>query len=110
MTDLWIEGDEGRSFVEQIESEIITRSYRWEGATTISGPSATVYRAGENITTTAMPSGSNTVSGDIITIKPLVALDDDAGQEYVVLILATVDGNYEARKQLVKIKSKKDAP
>ena len=110
MTDLWIEGDEGRGFIEMIVGEKIRYAYRWESAVSITAASAKVFRSGDDITSAAMPTGTVDITGDIIALKRLNALADDASQEYVVVITATVDGNTEIRKQLVKILSDEDAP
>jgi ribosome recycling factor len=51
-----------------------------------------------------MPSGSHTASGNVATLKPVVAGTNDGGKNYVVVIQVTVDGtNTERRKLLVKI-------
>ena len=110
MTEKWIEGDEGRSFIEMIEGEKIRYAFRWENAVSITAADATVTRSGEDITSTAMPSGSHDITDDIIALKRLWALSGDANQEYVVTITATVDINTEIRKLLVKIFSPTDGP
>ena len=106
MTDIWIEGDDGNMFIEMVEGDKKTFSFRWQGATDITSVSSvTVWRSGEDITSTAMPSGTHSASADIITMKELVAIAGDASQKYVVAIKAVVDGNTETRLWLVKIKS-----
>lgn len=110
MTEKWIEGDEGRSFIEMVEGEKIRYAFRWEAAVSITTATATVFRSGTDITSTAMPSGSHDITGDIITLKRLWALTGDANQEYVVTITATVDANTEVRKLLVQISHPTDAP
>ena len=110
MTDLWIEGDDGRMFIEMIEGEKNRYAFRWESAVEITSVTATVYRSGDDITSTAMPSGTHDISGDIIILKRLEAQAGDAHQEYVVTIAGVVDTNTEKRLWLVKILHPSNAP
>ena len=86
-----------------IEGETITYSVTWQGASSLTGPDAIVYKDGADITSTAMPSGSHNVSGNVQTLKPLVAGTADGRKKYVVIIECTVDGNTERRKLIVNI-------
>ncbi len=110
MTDTWIEGDDGRMFIDMTEGEKNRYAYRWEGARTISSVTVAVYRDGTDITSSALPSGTNDINGDVITIKRLNVQTGDANQEYVISITGVVDGNTEVRKQLVKIRHPSNAP
>jgi len=65
-------------------------SIAFEGVTTIASPSITVYKGGADVTSTVMPSGSHSTSGNVLTMKPLTALVN--GSEYVISIVATADG------------------
>ena len=86
-----------------IESEVITYSVTWQGASSLSSPGAKVYANGANISSTAMSSGSDSVSGNVQTLKPLTAGTNDGKKVYVVVISCTVDGNTESRKLIVRI-------
>ena len=89
--------------IAMIEGEIITYSLTWQGASSLSSPTAVVYKDKTDISSTAMASGSHSVSGNVQTLKPLTAITTDGGKIYVVVIKCTVDGNNEARKLIVKI-------
>lgn len=65
-----------------------TVTFPW--ATTAASPVATVYMNEADVTSTVMPSGSATASGNTITLKPLTALT--GGETYIVAIAATIDG------------------
>lgn len=98
-SELWVI----ESPVDMISGETITFSVTFQGATSVTSPSATVYLNGTDYTSTAMPSGSHTASGNVATLKPLVAGANDGGEKYVVAVSATVDGNTELRKLMVNI-------
>ena len=91
---LWVK----ESPIEMVVGETVTYSVTFEGITTCSSPSAKVYRNETDITSTAMPSGSASASGNVVTLKPLVALSADGDEIYIVAITATADGNTEIRK------------
>jgi hypothetical protein len=64
-------------------------SFAW--ATTVASPTAvTVYKNGTDTSATNMPSGSHSVSGTNLTLKPLTALI--GGELYIVDVIITVDG------------------
>lgn len=84
--------------LDMLEGETITYSVLWEGATTVASTSATVYRNGADVTSTVMSAGSHTQSGNVSTLKPLVAQSNHGGSKYIVAVQATVDGNTELRK------------
>jgi len=96
---IWVDEQE----VDMAEGEIITFAVIFQGAVVVSGPGATVYKNGEDVTSSVMPSGSHLVSGNVVTLKPINAIAGDGGQKYVVAIAATVDGNSEIRKVQVNI-------
>jgi hypothetical protein len=89
--------------INMIEGETITYSVTWQGASSLSSPTAKVYKDGTDITSTAMSSGSHSVSGNVQTLKPLVAGSTDGKKKYVVIIEVVVDGNTERRKLIVNI-------
>jgi len=83
-----------------VAGETLTLSVTWLGATSVSSPTATVYHNGTDETSTIMPSGSHSASGNVQTLKPITAMT--GGEDYVIAVQATVDGNTEIRKILVK--------
>ena len=88
---------------QMIEGETITYSLTWNGASSLSSPTAVVYKDASDITSTAMASGSHTVSGNVQTLKALTAGVNDGDKIYVVIIQCVVDGNTERRKLIVNI-------
>ncbi|QYK51831.1 MAG: hypothetical protein KF701_04870 [Anaerolineales bacterium] len=92
--------------VSMLAGEQIAYSVDWQGATSVSAPHATVYRNGADITAEAMDAGdAHVITGSVLTLKKLRALDADGGARYVVLMGALVDGNQERRKLLVQVVS-----
>jgi len=67
-----------------------------EGTNAPTSPGATIYQDGSDSTATNMPSGSHSVSGQVITLKPFTA--GVAGSRYSILINATISGNIENRQ------------
>ncbi len=99
MTDITVD----ESPIQMLEGETITYALTWIGASALSSPTAVVYKDSAVYTSTAMPSGSHTVSGNVQTLKPLVATGGDGNNDYVVIIECVVDGNTERRKLIVNI-------
>ena len=90
--------------VSMVAGEQIAYSVDWLGATSVSAPQAGVYRNGADITAEAMDGeDAHSVSGNVLTLKKLRALDDDGGACYVLVVTANVDGNLERRKLLVRV-------
>ena len=82
--------------VSQVEGATRTWAVDFRGYTSVAVSSVTVYLEGEDVTSTAMPSGAHAVNGTIITLKPLTALK---GKEtYIVRVLATCDGDVDGRQ------------
>ncbi|MDH5508405.1 MAG: hypothetical protein OEZ02_14380 [Anaerolineae bacterium] len=88
--------------LEMVEGETISYSITWQGADSVSEPTAVIYKGGEDITATAMP-GTHTVSGNIQSLPALTCGTADGGLVYVVVVQALVDGNTERRKFNIKI-------
>ena len=84
----------------QFEGETVTYTVTVEGTSAPSSPSATVYKNGTDVTSTVMPSGSHTASGQVITMKPVTALV--AGSDYSIMLQATVGGSTELRRMVVQ--------
>jgi len=90
--------------VSMVAGEQIAYSVDWQGATSVSAPQAVVYRNGADVTSEVMDAGdAHIITGSVLTLKKLRALDADGGARYVVLIGAMVDGNQERRKLLVQV-------
>lgn len=88
-----------------VEGEGITYSITYLNATTCSSPSAIVYRNGNNdVTSTVMPSGSHSATGNVVTLKPITGLVGNA--TYIIAVTATVDGNTRVKK--IKLIVQKD--
>lgn len=91
--------------ISMLEGETITYSLTWQGSNSLSSPTVLVFKDGTDYTSTAMPSGSHSVSGNVQTFKPLVTTaGTDGGKRFVVIIQCVVDSNTERRKLLVNIR------
>lgn len=96
--DIWvIERDQ-----VMMEGEKITWAIRYIDADAISVPSSKVYKNGNDYSSTVQ-TGSDTVSGTVQYLKTIEAQANDGGSVYVVVASATVDGNTEKRKFLIRI-------
>lgn len=84
------------------EGEEVTFAGEWLGDNPPTSPSTTVFREGADITDSVV-SGSDSVSGQIQTLKAITAQDGHAGSKYVVVAQATVAGNTEKRKIEIEI-------
>jgi len=103
-TDVWVvEKDQ-----VMVEGEAITFSVNFIGATTISSPDTKCYKNGSDYSGTAL-SGSSSASGSVVTCEKVTAQSGDAGEVYVIVVSATVDGNTEIRKFLIRIVGPGDA-
>jgi hypothetical protein len=71
----------------------------FQGVTTVTSPSAKVYKNGTEVTSTIMPAGSATASGNTATLKPVTALT--GGEYYVVAVTATCDGDTRVVKFVI---------
>lgn len=89
-----------RKAYEVVEGESITFSITYSGATAVSSVSAKVYRRTTDVTSSVMPSGSTSASGNVATLKPVTAMV--GGNDYVVAVTATVDGNTRIKKFTIK--------
>jgi hypothetical protein len=96
--DIWvIEKDQ-----VMVEGEALTFSVQFLGASMVSNPETRCYKNWANYSGTAL-SGSDSSSGDTVTCKVVTAQPNDAGSVYVMRVKATVDGNTEIRKFLIRI-------
>lgn len=74
--------------------EIITYTIdvsNWESTPSVSSVVVKQVSDGSDVTATVMPAGSESVSGDIITLKPLKSLTADV--RYKVEVLFTAGGS-----------------
>jgi hypothetical protein len=86
-----------------IEGSTLTFDVEWVDGSTLSSPTAKVYMNNTEITSTAMPSGSHSVSGNVQTLKPLVFTAGHGGNYYVVDFQCVVDGNTEIGRFKIKV-------
>ena len=82
-----------------VAGETRTFTVVFQGVTAVTSPSAIVYKGGADVSSTVMPSGSASASGNTATLKPLTALT--AGETYVVAVTATCDGDTRIVKFVV---------
>ena len=104
MTSLWVK----ESPITAVEGEIITYSLTWLGASNLSTPTALVYFKGSDVTSTAMPSGSHSKSGNVQTLKPITFASAWVNNFIVVAIQCVVDGNTEIRKLKIRVQKASD--
>lgn len=96
--DIWVvEKDQ-----VMIEGEAIAFSVDFIGATTVTSPTSTVYKNGVDYSSTVQ-SGSDSVSGSVVSIKTITAQNGDGGAVYIVVVGASVDGNIQKRKFLIRV-------
>jgi hypothetical protein len=67
----------------------------------VSSPSCKVYQGEDDVTTTVMPTGSATVSGNTITSPAMTALE--SGEVYVVATQYTLDGSIGIKKTQIRV-------
>lgn len=92
-----------QSPIQHIAGESYTHSLTFLGATAVSSvTSVAIYRGTTDAVATHMPAGSNSVSGNVATFKPLTALV--ANTVLIVVFTCVVDGNTEIRKLRVEVK------
>lgn len=104
MSEIWVvEKDQ-----TMIEGEAITFSVDFIGASVVTSPSSKVYKNGADYSGTVQ-SGSDNASGSVVTLKTITAQANDGGAVYVVVVQATVDGNVEKRKFLIRVVSPGEA-
>ena len=88
--------------IKAIAGEQKTYTLEWKGATTIGSPAVTVYKSGEDITSTAAP-GTASVNGNSIELPAITFGANDGGSKYVVVVQASVDDNTEKRKIVIEV-------
>lgn len=90
--------------VTMVEGEAITFSVDWLGAAKVEDPEVTIFKNGQDISSTVMVSGDEfVISNNVVTLKKITAGENDGGATYVVAICCTVDSNTEIRKLLIHI-------
>lgn len=73
------------------ENASIAYSLIYDGVSSVSTPSVVVYRNGADVTSTVMPSGSHSVSNNVLTLKPLVPAGF-GGDTLVINVQVVADG------------------
>lgn len=90
--------------VTMIEGEEIAYSVNWLGASKVDEPYVAVYKNGQDISEEVLnETDENVISGNVLTLKRILARQTDGGARYVVLIEALINGNKERRKLLIQI-------
>jgi|SaaInlV_200m_DNA_2_1039689.scaffolds.fasta_scaffold20362_2 hypothetical protein len=74
-----------------VEGGKVPYDITWIGVTSLASPSATVYKDGQDITSTVMTTGADSVSGNVQTLKLIEALSNHGGSKYVVNFTAVLD-------------------
>ncbi|MEJ2759845.1 MAG: hypothetical protein P8046_15315 [Anaerolineales bacterium] len=98
MSEIWVvEKDQ-----TMIEGESITFSVDFINASVVASPASKVYKNEADVSGTVQ-SGSDSASGSVVTLKTITAQADDGGSVYVVVVQASVDGNTEKRKFLIRV-------
>jgi hypothetical protein len=82
--------------LDVVEGEELTYDLTWEVGTTLTDPSAKIYRNGRDVSATMMVTGSDSISGRVQAIKKITSLK--ANNVYIVVFKCTVDGQVELRK------------
>lgn len=99
---------EGGGVVSAVEGETKTYSVEFKRATLITDPSMVIYKSGSDVTATLCPSGSVSVSGNIVTLKPISFPVDGGATSYVLALSAIVDGQTRVGKAEFAVSKKKD--
>jgi hypothetical protein len=90
--------------ITMIEGEEIAYSINWLGASRVEDPYVAIYKNGEEITSEVLsPTDENVISGNVLTLKRILARLSDGGSRYIVLVEALVNGNKERRKLLIQV-------
>ena len=83
-----------------VAGETTTYSVTYLGSSSVSSVTGTVYQNKSDVTSTIMPSGSTSASGNVATLKPITAMT--GGKKYVITVTATVDGNVVVKKFMIR--------
>ncbi|MBW2559124.1 MAG: hypothetical protein JRD69_09900 [Deltaproteobacteria bacterium] len=90
--------------LQVIEGAKMNYSATYLGVSAVTGtPTVAVYRNKTVITDAAIPSGSASASGNIITLPEIVFGSNDGGTDYVIVITCIADGNTDVRKFIVNV-------
>ena len=81
--------------INVVEGESITFNCTYWAAVT-GTPTCVVYKNGRSVTATVFPSGSISVNGTVVTLKPATGML--GGSRYVFAVTATVGSNTRVKK------------
>jgi len=81
-----------------VAGDTVTYTVTFLGAASVSSPVGTVYQGSKDVSSTAMPSGSASASGNVVTLKPITAL---AGPKKYVVDVATAE--YPTKKFQINV-------
>lgn len=95
--------------IDMIEGETVGYAVEWQGASSLSSPSVTCYKDGSTYAA-GISSGSDSVSGNVQTLKNFTPVaGTDGGKKLVMIIQCSVDGNTERRKLTVNVQKQNTA-
>jgi len=103
VNEVWTEP----SVVTMVEGEVIPWAVQFYGADSLASPVSTVWKDGQDYSADVQLSGdSDSVVGDIMTLKKITAKEGDAGSAYIVRAEVEVDGaSTERRKFKINVVS-----
>lgn len=103
MTSIWV----NESPITVVEGAEPVYTITVDGVTSIAAsPTAKIYKAGTDVTSTNMPTGSASASGNIITLPTIKNLV--GGNVYVVVATFTGDGVKDIRKIMLIVQKPGD--
>lgn len=91
-----------------IEGESIAFSHEWAGASSVSSVASTLWKDGEDYSSTGLSGSDSDPSNNIQTARTVTAQSGDSGSRYVLEFQAVVDGNTLNRKLEIIIVSASD--
>ena len=89
---------------EMVEGEKKTFTVTHLGGSSLSSPSAKAYVDGNDVTSVAFTSGSDSVSGNVQTLKEFEALADHAERDVVLSVFCVVDNHTDIDEMKIRIK------
>lgn len=106
MNDIWVD----ESPYSCTEGDVLPFSVTYEGASSVTSVGATmaIYKngTGSDLAGT-MLSGSITASGNILSLKSITLVAGNGGNQYVVVVGASVDGVFLVRKIELEVQKAK---
>jgi hypothetical protein len=104
--DIWVD----ESPYSCTEGDVLPFAVTYEGASAVSAAAATmaIYKNGTGADLSGtMLSGSITASGNILSLKTITLVAGNGGNQYVVVVGASVDGIFLIRKIELEVQKAK---